>query len=149
MFRKTHTPSHLLLFLPPSLPIRSDPTRPNPSPLVGLTGLVLSPPLPPPKTKQVFPNDFPALLPTAPPPPPSSDSPSSSTSSSSFFTPIPVSGSSHVLCFSPRHDLTLALMAHDEVTLVVRAWKRIWEASNETYVQIFENRGSMMVSFLF
>lgn len=64
---------------------------------------------------------------------------------SSFFAQTPVSGSSQVLCFSPKHDLTLARMSESEIGDVVKAWKGVWEDSGEEYVQIFENRGAMMV----
>ncbi len=57
-------------------------------------------------------------------------------------------GICRVLCFSPRHDLTLATMEVPSIERVVDLW-----AEQETelglhdglrYVQIFENRGAMM-----
>jgi UDPglucose--hexose-1-phosphate uridylyltransferase len=36
-------------------------------------------------------------------------------------------------------------MSESEIGDVVKAWKRVWEESGEEYVQIFENRGAMMV----
>ena len=57
-------------------------------------------------------------------------------------------GICRVLCFSPRHDLTLATMDVTAIRRVVEVW-----AQQETelaampdigYVQIFENRGAMM-----
>ena len=57
-------------------------------------------------------------------------------------------GICRVMCFSPRHDLTLATMSLPEIEQVVRAWA---EQSRELaarpgieHVQIFENRGEMM-----
>jgi len=57
-------------------------------------------------------------------------------------------GICRVLCFDPRHDLTLATMSTNAIQRVVKEW-----VSQETelaareqigYVQIFENRGAMM-----
>ncbi len=60
----------------------------------------------------------------------------------------PVTGHCRVLCFSPRHDLTLATMAPPEVQAVVEAWCAEAEraAAREAirYVQVFENRGDVM-----
>jgi UDPglucose--hexose-1-phosphate uridylyltransferase len=53
-----------------------------------------------------------------------------------------------VICFSPRHDLTLAKMEVAEIRTVVDVWTAQCEelgARNDIgYVQIFENRGAMM-----
>ena len=57
-------------------------------------------------------------------------------------------GTCRVLCFSPRHDLTLATMEVPAIRGVVEEWaKQETELSampNIAYVQIFENRGAMM-----
>lgn len=57
-------------------------------------------------------------------------------------------GICRVLCFSPRHDLTLAKMQVPDIRLVVDEWaKQTEELGARTeinYVQVFENRGSMM-----
>jgi UDPglucose--hexose-1-phosphate uridylyltransferase len=57
-------------------------------------------------------------------------------------------GLCRVLCFSPRHDLTLARMSVAEIRLVVDLWAlergELARRSDITYVQIFENRGAMM-----
>ena len=57
-------------------------------------------------------------------------------------------GICRVICFSPRHDLTLAKMAVSDIRTVVDTWTE-QTAALETkpeieYVQIFENRGAMM-----
>ena len=57
-------------------------------------------------------------------------------------------GICRVLCFSPRHDLTLATMSEQGIGHVVEEWIR-QEADLAIrpqigYVQIFENRGAMM-----
>ncbi len=53
-----------------------------------------------------------------------------------------------VVCFSPRHDLTLSQMTTDEVRKVVDTWSGEYTALGAlpyiNYVQIFENRGEMM-----
>jgi UDPglucose--hexose-1-phosphate uridylyltransferase len=58
------------------------------------------------------------------------------------------SGICRVICFSPRHDLTLATMSLDEIDPVVRTWveqfKELGKLEAVNYVQIFENRGAMM-----
>jgi UDPglucose--hexose-1-phosphate uridylyltransferase len=57
-------------------------------------------------------------------------------------------GICRVICFSPRHDLTLATMGLPEIELVVRTWvgqfRELGGLENINHVQIFENRGSMM-----
>lgn len=58
------------------------------------------------------------------------------------------SGVCKVICFSPRHDLTLSRMNVEEIEGVVVAWTneyvRLGSDPNIQYVQIFENRGEMM-----
>jgi UDPglucose--hexose-1-phosphate uridylyltransferase len=58
------------------------------------------------------------------------------------------SGICRVICFSPRHDLTLAKMSVPEIRAVVDVWtsQSIELGANPdiSYVQIFENRGAMM-----
>ncbi|KAK1925192.1 putative UTP-hexose-1-phosphate uridylyltransferase [Papiliotrema laurentii] len=69
-----------------------------------------------------------------------------------------VYGRCKVMCFHPRHDVTLARMAHDDIVKVIRGWQEVYEQEGEAiramqkelngpdegYVQIFENRGAMM-----
>jgi UDPglucose--hexose-1-phosphate uridylyltransferase len=53
-----------------------------------------------------------------------------------------------VICFSPRHDLTLAKMSVAEIRLVVDLWAdqcvELGAREDIGYVQVFENRGEMM-----
>lgn len=53
-----------------------------------------------------------------------------------------------VMCFSPRHDLTLARMTIPEITSVVDMWAEQYAEIGTlpyiNYVQIFENRGEIM-----
>lgn len=58
------------------------------------------------------------------------------------------SGCCRVICFSPRHDLTLSLMHEAEIGMVVEVWAEQYQSLGNlphiNYVEIFENRGAMM-----
>ena len=58
------------------------------------------------------------------------------------------SGICRVICFSPRHDLTLPEMSTEAIGKVVQVWTDQYRALGEkpeiTYVQIFENKGEIM-----
>lgn len=88
----------------------------------------------------VFDNDFAALL------PPEMGNPEDP--AGGLFTAEMESGLCRVVCFSPRHDLTLPEMALDDVEAVVRTWtEQTIELGSKDfiqYVQVFENRGAMM-----
>ncbi len=83
----------------------------------------------------VFANDFPALL-------PKSEAPSEDR----LFRAEAVRGECRVVCFSPRHDLTLADMAVPEIQAVVETWhaQTLELESRWRWVQIFENKGEAM-----
>jgi UDPglucose--hexose-1-phosphate uridylyltransferase len=53
-----------------------------------------------------------------------------------------------VICFSPRHDLTLAEMSNTQIRGVVAAWvmqcQELGARDDITYIQLFENKGEMM-----
>jgi UDPglucose--hexose-1-phosphate uridylyltransferase len=57
-------------------------------------------------------------------------------------------GICRVVCFSPKHNLTIANMAQQDLRIVVDQWVEQYGnlGARETirYVQIFENRGAMM-----
>ncbi len=57
-------------------------------------------------------------------------------------------GVCRVLCFSPRHDLTLAGMAVADIEKVIDAWVEetinLSARGDIAYVQVFENRGELM-----
>ena len=57
-------------------------------------------------------------------------------------------GVCRVICFSPRHDLTLATMTAEEIEPVVHTWigqfRELGGLESINHVQIFENRGAMM-----
>ena len=87
----------------------------------------------------VFPNDFAALL---------DDSPDEKMEENGLLTAETEKGRCEVLCFSPRHDLTLPRMESAAVQQVIRVWREryleLGSADGISYVQIFENRGSVM-----
>jgi UDPglucose--hexose-1-phosphate uridylyltransferase len=86
-----------------------------------------------------FDNDFAALLPESPMEPVDEDG---------LLVAEPATGRCRVLCFSPRHDLTLAEMDAPAIRPVVDAWAREVETIGSDpairYVQVFENKGAMM-----
>jgi len=57
-------------------------------------------------------------------------------------------GICRVICFSPRHDLTLPEMDVDHIRKVVDLWvdeyRQLGAKPFINYVQIFENKGEMM-----
>jgi UDPglucose--hexose-1-phosphate uridylyltransferase len=57
-----------------------------------------------------------------------------------------VAGTCRVICFSKRHDLTLAEMEPADLLKVVDVWKSQTEELNKRFcwVQIFENKGEIM-----
>jgi UDPglucose--hexose-1-phosphate uridylyltransferase len=85
-----------------------------------------------------FDNDFPALF-EQPPAPEQVDG---------LRRRLVESGTCRVICFTPRHDLTLATMPVADVRDVVDAWAeevRALEARPGIgYVQLFENKGELM-----
>jgi len=85
----------------------------------------------------VFTNDFAALLPGVP---------ASNTESGGLFRCEAVRGECRVICFSPRHDLTLPEMAVEDVLRVVNVWADQVNQLGAKYrwVQIFENKGEVM-----
>jgi UDPglucose--hexose-1-phosphate uridylyltransferase len=85
----------------------------------------------------VFTNDFAALMP---------DTPHAVVSPHPLLRAQTERGTCRVLCFSPRHDLTLAEMAVPEIRAVVDLWAAQTEELGQTYrwVQVFENKGAMM-----
>ncbi|MFP4089667.1 MAG: UDP-glucose--hexose-1-phosphate uridylyltransferase [Cyclobacteriaceae bacterium] len=57
-------------------------------------------------------------------------------------------GICRVICFSPRHDLTLPQMSAEQIVKVIELWQREYQDLGNrpeiNYVQIFENKGQMM-----
>ena len=90
----------------------------------------------------VFDNDFSALLPSAPDAVP----PSGLAAGSDLFQTETVRGTCRVICFSPRHDLTLANMPEPAIRAVVDTWATETARLGQEYrwVQVFENKGAAM-----
>jgi UDPglucose--hexose-1-phosphate uridylyltransferase len=86
----------------------------------------------------VFTNDFAALLPDTPMP--------TSSREHSLFRTQAVRGTCRVMCFSPRHDLTLPEMDPLDIRRVVDAWaEQVTDLSRKyRWVQVFENKGAVM-----
>lgn len=91
----------------------------------------------------VFTNDFAAVLPDVPPAPPAA-----AAGPESLLRVGPIQGTARVICFSPRHDLTLPEMDEPDLLRVVDVWAQQTEELGRTYrwVQLFENKGEMMGS---
>lgn len=86
-----------------------------------------------------FTNDFAALLP---------ESPQEEIDNNGLLVARGEPGVCRVVCFSPRHDLTLSRMSVAEIEKVVELWRAEFTALDADplvgAVQIFENRGAMM-----
>jgi UDPglucose--hexose-1-phosphate uridylyltransferase len=85
----------------------------------------------------VFTNDFAALLP---------DTPAPELSPNSLLRTEGVQGTCRVMCFSPRHDLTLPELSIPDIRHVIDVWAEQVIELGEQYqwVQVFENKGAMM-----
>ncbi|KAJ2363759.1 galactose-1-phosphate uridyl transferase [Coemansia sp. RSA 2611] len=97
----------------------------------------------------VFPNDYAAVH--AEQPDCSTDSLAAvagENASSALFRVESARGQCSVVCFSPRHDLTLPELGLGEICQVIRTWQGIYaELSAKpsiAYIQIFENKGAAM-----
>jgi UDPglucose--hexose-1-phosphate uridylyltransferase len=89
----------------------------------------------------VFDNDFASLL------PPERDGEPAQTG---LLSAEPEVGVCRVVCFSPRHDLTLPEMSQLAVEAVLNTWTEqtleLGRRPEIRYVQVFENKGAMMGS---
>jgi UDPglucose--hexose-1-phosphate uridylyltransferase len=87
----------------------------------------------------VFDNDFPALLPRGT---------EDAAGEDGLLRARAESGHCRVVCFSPRHDLSLARMEAPAIRAVVDTWAEEVEALGARpdigYVQVFENKGALM-----
>ncbi|HUX67297.1 MAG TPA: UDP-glucose--hexose-1-phosphate uridylyltransferase [Terriglobales bacterium] len=88
----------------------------------------------------IFDNDFPAMNLEAAPAPPAAMPP--------LLRWAPEPGVCRVVCYSPRHDLTLSHLPQAAVEAVVAAWteqaQELGGRPEIASVMIFENRGAMM-----
>jgi len=91
------------------------------------------------KTVFVFANDFPALMPQGE---------SGRINEADLLLAETETGICRVLCFSPKHHLTLSMMEAADIRAVIDCWAEqfveLASKENINYVQIFENRGSVM-----
>ncbi len=89
-----------------------------------------------------FDNDFASLLPDAPGGTQLKDGPNG------LIRAAGERGKCRVICFSPKHNRTLAVMSREEILRVVRMWNNEYESLGDldyiSHVQIFENRGEAM-----
>ena len=85
----------------------------------------------------VFTNDFSALLPEVP---------ASPVAAHPLLRAESERGTCRVVCFSPRHDLTLPEMGVVEIQAVVDVWATQTAELGQRYrwVQVFENKGAIM-----
>jgi len=86
-----------------------------------------------------FTNDFSALLP---------DTSNRTMNKNDLLVAATERGICKVICFSPRHDLTLPEMEVNQIRNVVDLWvdeyRELGSKPFINYVQIFENKGEMM-----
>lgn len=86
-----------------------------------------------------FVNDFAAI---------GTDVPSGTMGDDELFTAKSEKGICKVVCFSPRHDLTIPEMEVEEINDVVTLWIKEYHELGEkpfiNHVQIFENKGQVM-----
>jgi UDPglucose--hexose-1-phosphate uridylyltransferase len=85
----------------------------------------------------VFTNDYSALLP---------DTPLTGGAPATLLRSEPTRGECRVICFSPRHDLTLPEMDEEHIVKVIDLWADQVEdlGSRFRWVQVFENKGAVM-----
>jgi UDPglucose--hexose-1-phosphate uridylyltransferase len=85
----------------------------------------------------VFTNDFAALLP---------DTPHIEVNTHPLLRAETERGTCRVICFSPRHDLTLAEMSVVQIGRIINTWSDQIEELGQQYrwIQIFENKGAVM-----
>ncbi len=88
----------------------------------------------------VFDNDFAALRPEA--------NAAAEASNHGLFTALPERGLCRVVCFSPRHDLTLPELELADIEAVLAEWSAqsagLGSLDFIQYVQVFENKGAIM-----
>jgi UDPglucose--hexose-1-phosphate uridylyltransferase len=91
------------------------------------------------KDVYIFDNDFPALL---------EEEVQAPQDTNPLFVSKAERGINRVVCFSPRHDLTIPEMEVEALEKVVQAWKEeyinLGSKDFINHVQIFENKGSVM-----
>lgn len=93
------------------------------------------------KYTAAFENDFAAVLPPPSPVAPVAPHP--------LLTTEPVHGGCDVICFHPRHDLTLSRLEIVDIEKVIEEWIRVYVKRGQQegikYVQIFEVCASLYI----
>jgi UDPglucose--hexose-1-phosphate uridylyltransferase len=91
------------------------------------------------KSTYTFVNDFSALT---------DQIPDFENNDSSLLVARSEKGLCKVVCFSPKHNLTLADMEVEDLKTVIETWKTEYKSLGDlpyiNYVQLFENKGEMM-----
>jgi UDPglucose--hexose-1-phosphate uridylyltransferase len=91
------------------------------------------------RSTYTFVNDFSSIMP---------DIPEFAVDESSLIRAKSEKGLCKVVCFSPKHNLTLAEMDIPGLIYVIKTWQSEYKALGElpyiNYVQIFENKGEIM-----
>lgn len=94
---------------------------------------------PPYTAAYAFNNDFAALL---------NDTPAGTLNEDELLIAETQSGICRVICFSPRHDLTLPEMSKEDICGVIDLWQKEYQTLADNpkikYIQIFENKGEIM-----
>lgn len=87
----------------------------------------------------VFDNDHPCV---------SLEAPSATEVHSEIYRSRPAQGIARVVCYSPKHNLTLAELAIDEIQQLLNVWREQYEElgrlANINHVLIFENKGEVV-----
>ena len=87
----------------------------------------------------VFDNDHPCVAPDAPAPP---------SPAVPIYQASPATGRARVVCYSPRHDLTLAQLPKAEVLALLRAlqaqYRELGTSGDVKHVLVFENKGEVV-----
>lgn len=87
----------------------------------------------------VFQNDFSALMP---------DIPDGDYADGELFYAKSEKGLCKVICFSPRHDITIPEMEVEDIKKVIDVWQKEYQDLGRldyvNYVQVFENKGDIM-----
>lgn len=87
----------------------------------------------------VFDNDHPCV---------SMEAPSETAAHSEIYRSRPAQGIARVVCYSPKHNLTLAELTVDEIQQLVNVWREQYEdlgrRADINHVLIFENKGEVV-----
>lgn len=88
------------------------------------------------KSVYVFDNDHPCV---------GSDAPTDLEKASGFYKNRPAKGTARVICYSPKHNLSLAELSSEEIENVIRVWQaqyaELAQRPEVNHVLIFENKG--------